>query len=68
MSVDTPTPSTRRFSGNDLAYYLSLAMTFAGLAWHYSPAIALIVIGAWSALISTLTSFFVTWLSTQEKS
>ena len=54
-----------RFSRNDWFYFGSLLLLFAGVAWQYSPALALIVIGALGVGISAVTSFFVTWLSHQ---
>jgi hypothetical protein len=62
--VQNPAPSpARRFTGNDLVYYFSLALLFGGLAWHYSPAIAMIVLGALGVTISLVNAYLVIGLA-----
>ena len=49
----------------DQFYYASLVALFTGLWIQFSPAIALIVLGAIGSGVSIASSFFVTWLATK---
>jgi len=47
----------------EILYYASLAILFAGLSLQYGLGVALIGLGAVGVAVSVATSFFVTWLS-----
>lgn len=55
----------RALDRSEQTYWLGLGMLFAGLAWIYSVASALIVVGASIAVESVLTSYLAQWIKTR---
>lgn len=57
----------KSLESNEKTYWLGLGLLFAGLSLGVSVATAMIVVGAVLIITSTMSSFFLTWLSAEKK-